>query len=241
MYNIRIARYSGICSILGGLLWSITAVVHALRTWCIEMQCSAAGPPPEGWDFLDTITVFSTVLMASGIVGLVALARHEELLSRTGAVGAAVGTAGFGTLILAAVLSSPSFPGLSWMPLAILPGALVALVGFALFGVAIAWSGLLPYRLESQLLAASLLLLAADEQTVAIIFAAPLGLAWAALGQMLWFWPASAETIASAETMLQATDRPEPAVAQNSSGLGDRLIVSTSSFGTPGTSFPISK
>ncbi|MBT2512750.1 hypothetical protein [Arthrobacter sp. ISL-30] len=235
MYNIRIVRYSSVCSILGGLLWSMTAVIHALRTWCIDMSCSAAGPPPEGWDFLDTITVFSIVLMASGIAGLVALSRNEELLSRTGAVGAALGTAGLGTLILAALLSSASFPGLSWMPLAILPGALVALVGFALFGVAIAWSGLLPYRLEAQLMAASLLLLAADEQTVAILFAAPLGLAWAALGQMLWFWSASAET------MLRAAYDAELPVAQNRSSRTDRLSVSSPSFGTPGTSFPIGK
>lgn len=174
---------------LGGFLWSLTAILHSAEPQgCIGVECTIM-PVQETTDLVDILTPTAALLVLAGLAGLVVLVRHEGRLGRAGAAGVAAGAAGLAVLltagIAAAVFVSDDLP---WMPLLVVPGILATVVGFFLIGVAVLRSGVLPRWSGAILIVGSLILLAANEQTAAVLFSVPFGLAWIAVGHQMWSW-----------------------------------------------------
>lgn len=67
-----------------------------------------------------------------------------------------------------------------------IPGILAVIAGFVLVALFILRSGVLPRWLGLFLLVSSVLLLAANEQTVTVLLAIPFGLAVATVGVYMW-------------------------------------------------------
>ena len=89
--------------------------------------------------------------------------------------------------MLAGVAQSIFYNGDFWaMPYFVVPAALALVAGFVLLGVAILRLGVLPRWSAALLIAGALALLGMNEQTTQVLLAIPFGVAWAAIGAVLW-------------------------------------------------------
>ncbi len=67
-------RWSGLAAMLGGVLWTTSAVIHASKPrGCIAEEC-AFRPMRESGALDGTLMLLSLLLFAVGVVGLVILA-----------------------------------------------------------------------------------------------------------------------------------------------------------------------
>lgn len=109
--------------------------------------------------------------------------RHLKLVN----VGLASIFTGFALLaaggLTQALFFDGDFPG---MPYVVIPGLLATVLGFVLIGIFIIRSRVLPKWLGISLVVGSVALLAANEQTQAVLLAVPFGLAMVAAGYFLW-------------------------------------------------------
>lgn len=122
-----------------------------------------------------------------GMAGLVVMAwssgRHTKLAN----AGLITAAAGFAILLIGVLIQAVFFGGdLPWMPFIVIPGVVGVIVGFVLIGIFILRSGLLPRWLGIFLVASAVLLLAANEQTAAVLFAIPFGVAVTTVGFFMW-------------------------------------------------------
>jgi hypothetical protein len=120
----------------------------------------------------------STVLWA-GATGMLGGA-----LGKTGAVVAAVGAAlpVIGGLVQG-LLYDGDYP---LMPYFVIPGLLALVVGFVLLGIAVLLAGVLPRWAAALLVVGALAMLGFNEQNAQALLAIPNGLAWIAVGYVLW-------------------------------------------------------
>jgi hypothetical protein len=194
----QILRWTGLAAALGGLLGGLAALLHSLEPiGCIGWECetralrSATGVVP-------VVAPVATILTLIGIAGLTWVARQAGRYKKLANAGVIYAAAGLAVLFLGgliqAVFFNGDFPG---MPFLVIPGLLAVTTGFVLIGVFILRSGVLPRWLGIFLLVSSVLLLAANEQTITVLLAIPFGLAVATVGVFMW-------------TM---GDRPSPATA----------------------------
>lgn len=185
--STQILRWTGMAAVLGGLLCGLAALLHSLEpTGCIGMECetremrSATGLVPF-------ISPVATILILIGIAGLTWLARQAGRYKRLANAGVICAAAGLAVLFLGgfiqAVFFNGDFPG---MPFFVIPGLLAVITGFVLIGVFILRSGVLPRWLGIFLLVSSVLLLAANEQTITVLLVIPFGLAVATVGVFMW-------------------------------------------------------
>lgn len=174
---------SGVAALLGGVLWMVGTVLHALEPrGCVGAEC-ATRPMRDSSALVAVLAVGAAVLIMVGVAGLVRLAQDSGRLGRSGRVGVRVGVAGLVALLTVGMVQLVLFGGdFQLMPYFVLPGMGAVVVGFLLVGIAIVRAGVLPRWAGVLLVLGSLALVGANEQTELVLLMLPFGLAWAAAG-----------------------------------------------------------
>lgn len=187
MAAVQFIRWSGLAAVLGGLLWSVAAVLHSQEpVGCIAEQCLTR-PMRETSGVVSAMTLAGTLLIGLGTAGLVVLLRHAGRFGRTARRGAILGVAGLIVMVLAALVQAVFFNGdFPLMPYFLLPGGLAAIAGFLMIGIAVLRGRVLPRWAGILLAVTSVLMLAFNEQTYAVLLGIPFGIAWIAVGLVLW-------------------------------------------------------
>ena len=187
MSSSVLIRWSGLSAMLGGTLWTIASVAHASKPrGCIAAEC-ASRPMRESGAFVGILSLLSVLLIAAGVVGLVVLARRSGRFGRTGSAGVVVGAVGAVVLVIATLVQAIFFGGdFPLMPYFVVPGLLAAVVGLLLAGIAILRSGVLPRWVAVLGIVGALAMLGANEQTARVLLMIPFGVAWVAVGYVLW-------------------------------------------------------
>ena len=187
MSSSVLIRWSGLAAMLGGTLWTIAAVAHASKPrGCIAAEC-ASRPMRESGAFVGISTFLSVLLFAAGAVGLVTLVRSGGRFGRTGNAGVVIGAGGAAVLVIATLVQAIFFGGdFPFMPHFVVPGLLALVVGFLLAGIAILRSGVLPRWVAVLVIVGALAMLGANEQTARVLLMIPFGVAWVAVGYVLW-------------------------------------------------------
>jgi hypothetical protein len=183
----QLPRWSGVAAILGGLLLVLAAILHSLQpSGCIGLECETRSMRTTT-GIVTALGTAATLFILLGAAGLTLIARRSGRMKKLANAGLIAAAAGLAILLIAGLIQTVFFSGdFPWMPFFVIPGLLGVIVGFVLIGVFILRSGLLPRWLGIVLVVSSLLLLAANEQTVAVLLAVPFGLAMATLGFFLW-------------------------------------------------------
>jgi hypothetical protein len=96
------------------------------------------------------------------------------------------GALGLAGVLVQALFFRGDFP---YMPFLLVPGLLGVMVGVLFLGAAILRSGVLPRWVGALLASGASCLLAFNEQTARVLLAIPIGLAWVAMGSVLWAEP----------------------------------------------------
>lgn len=189
MLPSRIVQWSGLLLMLGGALWVAWVIVHAFQPLgCVADECDLPGRSMrEGSPLGSALTIAAVLALAVGVFGLVRHARALGRFGRIGSVGLIASGTGVVTVIVASLVQSLFFNNDFWaMPYFVIPAALALVTGCVLLGVAILRSGLLPRWAAALLIIGTLALLGMNEQNGQILLAIPFGLAWIAVGYVLW-------------------------------------------------------
>jgi hypothetical protein len=171
---------------LGGVLWTIGAVIHASKPrGCIAEEC-AFRPMRESGALDGILMLLSLLLFAAGVVGLVIRARSAGRFGMAGKMGVAIVAAGAALLVIAPLIQAIFFGGdFPHKPYFVIPGLLALVIGFVLLGVAILRARVLPRWSAALLIIGALAMLASNEQTAQVLLTIPFGVAWAAVGYVL--------------------------------------------------------
>jgi hypothetical protein len=115
------------------------------------------------------------------------LARQSRRNTKLANAAVSIAAVGFAVVLLAVLIQLVFFNGdWPWMPYVVIPGMLAVIVGFLLIGIFILRSNVLPRWLGVFLLVSSIVLVAFNEQTQAVLLAIPFGLAIATAGLFMW-------------------------------------------------------
>ena len=176
-------RASAVAAILGGCLVTAAAVLLALQpAGCVGADCAIRPmrtTPPD----IVAIGASATLLIAIGLAGLTRLAtrtRPHLALARSVRICGASGL----TVLFAGLLSQAAFfnGDLFLMPVVVAVGGLLILASLTLLLVLLFRTQATPRWLTIAFGASSLLLIAMNEQTTAILFVVPFAVTMAALG-----------------------------------------------------------
>ena len=117
-------------------------------------------------------------------MGLLTLVRR---FGRAGKAGVLIGAVGAALLVIVGLIQAIFFGGdFVLMPYFVIPGLLALVVGFMLLGVAILRAGVLPCWVAVLIIVGALGMLGANEQTARVLLMIPFGVAWVAVGYVLW-------------------------------------------------------
>jgi hypothetical protein len=175
--SLNLVRWGGIAAIVGGALFVVLALVMARP--CLGAECAFS----EG---RDTGLAGGALLMLAlllVVAGLVIRARHAGRFGGLGITSVVVGAVAAMLLFLGTVLNTQDS---SLVPLFIIPGLLALIVGFVLLSVAVLRAGVLPRWAAILLVVGSLAMLGFNDQNWQALMAVPNGLAWMAVGYVLW-------------------------------------------------------
>jgi len=182
----RLIGWGGLAAMLGGALWSAWAVLVSLRPeGCIGAECELPGSSNRDYSDLVPLLFPAVLLLAVGLAGVVALARSRRRFGTLGKVGLILGVLGAVVLVASVLVQSIFFDGdFPLMPTFVIPGMLALAIGFLLFSVALL--RVLPRWAGALLVIGSLAILGANDQNEQILMAIPFGIAWIAVGYVLW-------------------------------------------------------
>ena len=169
----------------GALFVVSAAMISSMPRGCIGDECGTR--PMRETGAAGVLLTLALLLVVVGMAGLVIRARHAGrfgVLGNTGAVVAAVGAALpiIGGLIQG-ILYGGDYP---LMPYFVIPGVLALVVGFVLLGIALLLAGVLPRWTAVLLAVGSLAMLGFNDQNPQALLAIPNGIAWVAVGYVLW-------------------------------------------------------
>ena len=171
---------------LGGALFVLSAVLIAsMPRGCIGGECATRTMRETG--AAGALLMLALLLIVVGMAGLVIRARNAGrfgALGKTGAVVAAIGVALplIGSLVQG-ILYEGDYP---LMPYFVIPGVLALVVGFVLVGIAVLRARVLPRWAAALLVVGSLAMLGFNDQNAQALLAIPFGIAWIAVGYVLW-------------------------------------------------------
>jgi hypothetical protein len=178
-------RWSGLAAMLGGFLWIVGAIVIALRPeGCIGAACDLPGRSLRTGSALDTVLFFAAVLcIVLAVAAVVIRARRAGRFGRLGRIGLGGGAVGLALLLSGGLVQAIWFSGdFPYMPLVVIPGDLVLLMGLVLLGIAILRAGVLPRWSAALLIVGTLAMLGFNDQNAQVLMAIPFGLAWTWIG-----------------------------------------------------------
>ncbi len=186
MQHRRLIRWGGLAAILGGALWSAWAILVSLKPeGCIGAECELPGRSPRGYSDLVPLLFLAVLLIAIGLVGVVALARARRRFGTLGRVGLIIAVLGASVLVASVLVQSIVFDGdFPLMPNFVIPGMLALATGFLLFSVTLL--RVLPRWAGALLIVGSLAILGANDQNEQILMVIPFGIAWVTVGWVLW-------------------------------------------------------
>jgi hypothetical protein len=131
-----------------------------------------------------TLALLLVVIGAAGLVVRVRRAGRFGRLGKTGIVVAAVGAA---LPVVGSLVQGVLFDGdYRLMPFFVIPGVLALVVGFVLLGLAVLQARVLPRWAAVLLVVGSLVMLGFNDQNAQVLMAIPNGIAWMAVGYLLW-------------------------------------------------------
>ncbi len=180
-------RWGGLAAMVGGALWIVGTVIHASKPrGCIAEEC-AFRPMRESGALDGGLMLVSLLLFVAGAAGLVVLTRSIGRFGRMGRTGSIIGALGAALLVTSGLVQNIFFGGdFPLMPYFVIPGALALIAGVLLLGVAVLRAGVLPRWVAVLIIVGALLMLGANEQTARVLLTIPFGLAWVAVGYVLW-------------------------------------------------------
>lgn len=183
----RLMPWAGAAGMLGGVLWSTSTVVHALRpVGCVAEEC-ARRPMRESSAVEGVLTLAALLMFAVAAAALVVLVRRAGRFGPLGKAGTALALGGVAVLVVSGLVQAVMFEGdFPLMPYLVIPGVAALVIGFVLLAVTVLRSGVLPRWAAVSLLVGALAMLGFNEQTAAAWLAIPFGLAWIAVGYALW-------------------------------------------------------
>jgi hypothetical protein len=183
----RFIRWTGAAAEVGGVLWIVATVIHALRPiGCVAEEC-AVRPMRESSVLEGVLTLVAFLLFAVAAAALVVLVHRAGRFGKLGKGGAVLALVGVFDLVLASLVQALVFDGdFLLMPYFVIPGVAALILGFVLLGVTVLRSGVLPRWAAVSLLLGTGAMVGFNEQTNAAWLAIPFGLAWVAVGYALW-------------------------------------------------------
>ncbi len=168
MASSDLVRWGGLAAMLGGALWVIVFALYALRSSGPGLE-----PPYRSFEGLGFPALLSLLLIMLGFVGLHIWRR--EVYGRLGTVGFVLALVGAVVLVVS---------GASW-PMGLV-GAFALMVGSLLVGAAALVTSALPRWGAIVLMVGSLAFFLFNTETAQAWFALPYGVAWIAVGYLLW-------------------------------------------------------
>jgi hypothetical protein len=179
-------RWAGLAAMLGGALSVVSAVVIAsMPRGCIGDECASQQMRDTG--VAGALLMLALLLVVVGAAGLVIRARNAGRFGRLGRTGAVVGAVGVALPVIGSLIQGVLYDGdYPLMPYFVIPGVLALVVGFVLLGLAVLRAGVLPRWATALLIVGTLAMLGFNDQNAQALMAIPFGIAWVAVGYVLW-------------------------------------------------------
>jgi len=179
-------RWAGVAGMLGGALFVVSAVViSSMPRGCIGDECAAR--PMRETGAAGALLVLALLLVVVGMAGLVIRTRNAGRLGALGKAGAVVAAVGAALPVIGGLVQGVVYDGdYPLMPFFVIPGVLALVVGFVLLGIAVLLAGVLPRWAAALLVVGSLAMLGFNDQNTQALLAIPNGIAWIAVGYVLW-------------------------------------------------------
>jgi hypothetical protein len=179
-------RWSGLAAMLGGALFVVSAVVIAsMPRGCIGDEC--ASRPMRETGVAGALLMLALLLVVIGAAGLVIRVRDAGRLGSLGKTGIVLGAVGAALPVIGSLIQGILFDGdYPLMPYFVIPGVLALVVGFVLLGLAVLQAKVLPRWTAVLLIVGTLAMLGFNDQNARALMAIPNGIAWVAVGYVLW-------------------------------------------------------
>ena len=179
-------RWGGLAAMLGGALLVVSALLIAsMPRGCIGDECAAR--PMRDTGIVGALLMLALLLVVIGMAGLVIRARNAGRFGVLGKTGAAVGAVGVALPVIGSLVQGILYDGdYPLMPYFVIPGVLALVVGFVLLGIAVLRARVLPRWAAVLLVVSSLAMLGFNDQNAQALMAVPFGVAWMAVGYVLW-------------------------------------------------------
>jgi hypothetical protein len=215
-------RVTASCAVSGGAVWAAACLYRStLPRGCIGEECltrSMRGDTPLGTALF---AVAAGLLVAAGS-GLLMLMRRQGRLGRLAVAGVLATAAGVALLAAGLVITAAVGDDFQAMPAFVIPGLGLVVVGVVLTGAAVIRSRMMSWWAGCGLIIGAGLMLFANEQTAAVLCAAPFGIAWIAIGTELWQPSRQRRSSGTSAPRPGSAPSPPATVDQRTGGLGDR-------------------
>jgi hypothetical protein len=189
MSSRMLVRWGGPAAMLGGSLWIVGAVATALKPeGCIGAECDLPGRSMRAGTVLDAaVFLVAMLLIALGGAAVVIRARRAGQFGGLGRIGLVGSVVGLIVLLAASLVQAIVFGGdLPSMPLFVIAGGLVLVIGLLLLGIASLRAGVLSRWAGALLIIGALAMLGFNDQDARALMAIPFGIAWVGVGYALW-------------------------------------------------------
>jgi hypothetical protein len=141
----------------------------------------------EGGILEGAAVVAALLLIGLGVAAATIRVYHASGLGRIGGTGLLVRSIGAALLLTSSIVQAIVFGGdFVYMPLLVIPGGLALIVGMLLLGIAVLRAAPLPRWVGALLIIGTLAMIGYNDQNARALMAIPFGIAWLAVGYMLW-------------------------------------------------------